>query len=120
MVPLKEELLVLHNEQRSTDAPSVRVDPYLPLSDVPHHGHLRHDDVHLPAESSERAHQMLRLTVDANPTTIDKYLCRTVKDKCDKRLLVYILYIILFIKGDYLLKVQCMYHSQQESITIFA
>ena len=36
----QQQFLVLDNEQRSTDAPSVRVDTYLSVTNVTHHRHL--------------------------------------------------------------------------------
>ena len=41
MTGLEEQLLVLHNEQWTTYATCVSVDPDLTLANVPDHGHLR-------------------------------------------------------------------------------
>lgn len=74
VVLLEQKLLILNDEQRTTDSSSIGVNPNLPLPDVPHHGHLRHNNVHLPTQSPERAHEVLWLTVDTHPATIHKYL----------------------------------------------
>ncbi len=77
MVLLEQELLVLHNEQRTADAAGVSVDADLSLSNVSYHGHFRHDDVHLATQPTQRVHQVLRLLVDAHPATIHKDLSCT-------------------------------------------
>jgi len=51
---------------------------HLLLSDVPDHGDLTNNDVHLSPQLTQCLHQLLRVTMYAHPATIHKYLSITV------------------------------------------
>ena len=63
---LHEEFAVLDDEQRPTDPAGVGVDPDFSVSDVPDHGHLGVDDVHLSAQLPQGQHQLFGISVDAD------------------------------------------------------
>ena len=51
---LHQELAVLHDQERATDPAGVRHDPDLSVPDVPDHGDLGVDDVHLTSKFPEK------------------------------------------------------------------
>ena len=63
MSGLHEELAVLHDEKRSADPASVRVDPDLSVPNVPDHGYLSVNNVHLSPQFSECCHKLFRIPV---------------------------------------------------------
>ena len=73
---LHEQFAILDDEQRATDPAGVGVDPNLSVSDVPNHGDLRVDDVHLPSKLPQGEHQLLGIPVDAHLEKKIKTSCR--------------------------------------------
>lgn len=63
---LEQQVATLDDEQRPADPPCVRVDPDLSVADVSDHGHLAHDDVHLPTQLAQSGHQLFRVAMDSD------------------------------------------------------
>lgn len=78
---LEQQLLVLYDKQRSANASCVCIDLDLSLSDVSHHGHLRHDDVHLTSELLQGVHQLFWVSMDTYPAAVYKDFCGTGNNK---------------------------------------
>eukprot|EP00958_Prasinococcus_capsulatus_P024157 scaffold3740_cov322-Prasinococcus_capsulatus_cf.AAC.3 len=70
---LEQQLLVLYNEEGSAAPACVRVQADLLQADVVHDADLR-VDVDLSPQLSQRAHEHLRVTMDAHPRPIHKHL----------------------------------------------
>mmetsp|Transcript_37572 Transcript_37572/g.94847 ORF Transcript_37572/g.94847 Transcript_37572/m.94847 type:complete len:646 (-) Transcript_37572:1836-3773(-) len=69
-----EQPLVVHNKQRARGAAVVGEQAQLLERDVVNHAHLR-VEVHAPPQQPQRAHQCLRVAVDADPLPVHKHLC---------------------------------------------
>mmetsp|Transcript_39028 Transcript_39028/g.94366 ORF Transcript_39028/g.94366 Transcript_39028/m.94366 type:complete len:291 (-) Transcript_39028:1653-2525(-) len=73
MLFLQYQLLILNNEQRSTDTTSIRVDADFLCRNISHNRHFG-IDIHHSSERSESIHQRLWITMNTDPVSIDKNL----------------------------------------------
>ncbi|RNA27888.1 hypothetical protein BpHYR1_036544 [Brachionus plicatilis] len=96
---LEQKLLLFDNQERSTDAASVRVNSDLSFSDLPDYGHLGHNDVHVAAQLLQSGHQMVRVSVYADPAAVHEHFGRVVNG--GRRDLLQILHAPLFQKLQY-------------------
>ena len=70
------QFLIFDDQQRATYPTGIRVDADLPISDVADHRDFRDDDIHLASEFDQRAHQLLWIAMDPDPTSVHEDLCR--------------------------------------------
>ena len=66
VIAFHEETTIFDDKKRPANSTGIRVNPDLAIANVPDHGDLSVDDVHLTTQLAERQHELLGITMNAD------------------------------------------------------
>ena len=80
VITFHEEATVFDNQQRPANSPRIRINPDFSVTDVPNHGYLSVNDVHLSSKLSESQHQLLGIAMNTDlPQKIELNIRQKIK-----------------------------------------
>ena len=66
VIPFHQKSTILDDQQRPANSSGIGVNPDFSVTDVPNHGDLGVDDVHLASKLSKSQHQLLGITMNTD------------------------------------------------------